>query len=312
MENNTQNVNVENEVVETAAEVVETAPEVVETAPEVVEVVAEETSAKATAADFIAKAKDFAIGVYTKVKDFCVDLFGKIKADPKGLGVKLGAIVLGAIVVIVGLCVGISVATNNYKTPIRTMQKYANTKKYYDSYDEQFDLLNGFCEKESKKLVDLMKDSEAYDEDSIEDAKDDFKDYIQDLKDEYGKNYKYTYKVIDKEKLDKDELKEYRDDLRDEAEALETQIENSKDFDSDDWEDIADSMGFDGNKSKAKKYYSILKDVRKVYKSAKVTAGYDLTVEVTLTGSELDEPETYEIDVTVLKVNGRWVPDTVF
>ena len=281
MENNTQNVNVETEV---------------NAAPE--------TAAPAN--DFVAKAKDFALNIFSKAKDFALNIFSKIKADPKGFGVKLGAIALAAILVIVGLCVGVSAATNNYKTPIKTMQKYANMKKYYDSSDKQMDLLNGFAEKESKALMKVMKASELYDDENLDDLKEDFKDQIEDMKDEYGKNFKYTYKIVDKEKLDRDELKEYREELRDYADALDSQIEAADDFDSDDWEDMADSMGL--SKSKAKKYYSILKDVQKVYKKAKVTAGYTLTVEITLTGSELDEPEVKETEIVVLKVNGRWIP----
>lgn len=303
MEKNTQDTNIENEVVEAT-------PEVVEVTPETVENSVEEATQKATASVFIEKAKNNAICVFTKVKDFCVELFEKIKADPKGLGVKLGAILLGAIIVIVGLSVGINAVTNNYKTPIKVMQKYDNSKKYYDSFDKQLDLLNGFCEDEYEDLVKLMKSSEEYDEDEIADAKEDFQDEIEDMKEEYGKNYKYTYKIIEKEELDKDDLREYRDELRDYADSLESQLEIVEEYDSDDWEDIADDLGL--SKSKAKKYYSILEDIRKVYKKAKVSAGYDLTVEVTLTGSELEEPETDEIDITVLKVDGRWISEDAF
>lgn len=291
--------NIENKVEETEAAACETAPEAeVETEVEIEVPTAEITDNK------------FAV-VLNKVKDGAVSVFGavmsKFKADPKGFGIKVGAIFLAAVLVVVGLCVGIGAATNNYKTPIKTIEKFANTKKYFDYTDRQLALLNGFCEDEMKELIKLMMSSEDYDDDAIEDAKDEFKDNIDDLKDKYGKNYKYTYKVIDKEKLDKDELKVYRDKLRDSADSIKDQIDETEDFDSDDWEDLADDMGFDGNKSKAKKYYSIMKDVRKVYKSAKVTAGYTLTVEITLTGSELDEPEVNELEYTVIKVNGRWI-----
>ena len=74
------------------------------------------------------------------------------------------------------------------------------------------------------------------------------------MKDEYGKNYKYTYKITYKEKLEKDDLKEFRDELRDAAKSLEGVVELTEDYDSDDWEDMADEMGFDGEKSKAKKF----------------------------------------------------------
>lgn len=259
----------------------------------------EETAAPAT---------DKAMELVNKVKDGVLGFVDKIKADPKGFGVKIGAIVVAAVIVIVGLFIGVGAATNNYKTPIKTMQKYANMKSYYDSTDKQIALANGFCEDELKAMAKLEKSTEDYKEDKA-DAKEDFKDGIDEMKDEYGSNYKYTYKVIDKEKLDKDELKDIRDNFRDQADAIESMIEETEDFDSDDWEDMADSLGFDGEKSKAKKYVSILKDMRKAYKGAKVTAGYTLTVEVSLSGSELDEPEVDEREITVIKVNGRWITD---
>lgn len=246
------------------------------------------------------------VNIVNKVKDAVMGVVTKVKEDPKGFGVKLGAIVLAAIIAIVAVFVVIGALSNNYKTPIKTMQKFANQKSYYDMYDRQIALANGFCEKEIKAIAKLYKSTDDY-KDELADAKEDFKDAIEERKEELGKNYKVKYKVIEKEKLDKDELKDIRDNYRDQADALENQLEEYEDFESEDWEDMADSMGFDGDKSKAKKYVSILKDLRKEYKGAKVTAGYVLTVEITTTGSELDEPIVEEDEITVVKVNGRWI-----
>lgn len=246
------------------------------------------------------------VNIVNKVKDAVMGVVTKVKEDPKGFGIKLGAIVLAAIIAIVAVFVVIGACTNNYKTPIKTLQKFDNKKTYYDMYDRQIALANGFCEKEYKAIAKLYKSTDDY-KDELADDKEDFKDTIADLKEEYGSNYKYKYKVIEKEKLDKDELKDIRDDYRDMADSLADQLEEYKDFESEDWEDMADSMGFDGDKSKAKKYVSILKDMRKEYKGAKVTAGYVLTVEITLSGSELDEDEVVEKEYTVIKVNGRWI-----
>lgn len=302
VENNAvENTVAENNGIENGAEVAEAV------AAEVVE--AEQPAAPVTEASANAeKVKALLNGA----KDKGVSVFGKVvtafKADPKKMGIRVGAVLLAAIVVVVGLFVGVGALTNNYKTPIKTMEKYANTKKYYATTDMTVELLNGFCEKETKALMKLYADSEDY-EDSLEDAKDLFEDHVEEMKDNYGKNYKYSYKVIDKEKLDKDEIRDFRDTLRDRADSLETIIEQTEDYDSDDWEDMADNMGFDGSKSKAKAVISAMKDIRKVYKSAKVSAGYRLTVVVELTGSELDEPEENEREITVYKVNGRWITE---
>ena len=239
------------------------------------------------------------------IKNKVLDTF---KADPKKFAIKVGAAVLAVIIVISALFAVVGALTNTYKTPIKTMQKYANAKKYYSDFDEQLDKLNGFAEKEYKALFKVYKSTEDYKE-NLEDAKEDFKDYIDDKKDEYGKNYKYTYKIVEKEKLEREDIKEFRESLRSMADSLESQIDRTDDYDTDDWEELADDMGLDGNKKKAKAYISALKNLRKVYKSAKVTAGYELTIEKKLTGSELDEPEEEEIEIKVFKVNGRWVAE---
>ena len=249
-------------------------------------------------------------GFVNKVKDGAGDFAGKIKADPKGFGVKVGAIVLAAIIVIVGLFVGVGAATNNYKTPLKTAVKQMNTKKYVDNYDELVADYNGFCKKEIKALAKLMEKSEDY-EDDLEKSKEYFEEYIEEQKDEYGSNYKYSFKVIEKEKLDDKDLREYKDRLDATADTYKAWLEAYDEYTSDDWKDMADRMGFDGDKSLAKKYVDILKDVREKYKKAKITAGYELEVELTLKGSELDEPETEESTIVVLKVDGHWVMTSV-
>ena len=247
-----------------------------------------------------------AANIVDKVKAAVTGIVSKVKADPKGFGVKLGAIVLAAVIAIVAVFVVIGAATNNYKTPIKVMQKYDNKKTYYDESETMVAMLNGFCEKEIKAYVKLMKSGEDY-KDELADAKEDFKDTIADLKEEYGSNYKYTYKVVEKEKIDKDDLKDLRDNLRDLADKYEDALVALDEYESEDWEELADQMGLDGNKSKAKKIKDIMKGIRKELKGAKVSAGYELEVVKTLKGSELDEPVETEKTIYVYKVNGRWV-----
>ena len=247
-----------------------------------------------------------AANIVDKVKAAVTGIVSKVKADPKGFGVKLGAIVLAAVIAIVAVFVVIGAATNNYKTPIKVMQKYDNKKTYYDESETMVAMLNGFCEKEIKAYVKLMKSGEDY-KDELADAKEDFKDTIADLKEEYGSNYKYTYKVVEKEKIDKDDLKDLRDNLRDLADKYEDALVALDEYESEDWEELADQMGLDGNKSKAKKIKDIMKGIRKELKGAKVSAGYELEVVKTLKGSELDEPVETEKTIYVYKVNGRWL-----
>lgn len=226
------------------------------------------------------------------------------KSNPKKYGILCGGILTGVIVFIVVISLVLGALFNNYKTPVKLMEKNRNSKSFSSYMDRSIDMLNGFCESEMKAILKVYKSSDDY-KDDMEDAKDEFADQIEDMKDEYGSNYKYTYTITDKERLEKEDLKNFRDELRNAADSLEAQIDEADDYDSDDWEDIADDAGI--SKAQAKKLYNAMDDVRKVLKKAQVTDGYELEVTIALTGSELDEPEENEMTIRVYKVDGRWI-----
>ena len=228
------------------------------------------------------------------------DIWAKFLALPKMVWIGIGA----AIAAVVALCIVFSIITNTYKTPISIMQKLENSKSYKDPVEQSAMKLNGFLEKEVKQLGKIMKKSDDY-ADELEDAKDAFEDRIQDMKDQYGNNYKIKYKVTEKEKLEKDDLKDFRDELREYADYCERIEEECDDYDSDDWEEMADELGI--SKSQAKEMVKIMKEIGKVCKKAKVSNGYELTVVRTVNGSEMDEPEEDEMTIYVYKVNGRWI-----
>lgn len=226
------------------------------------------------------------------------------KSNPKKYGILCGGILTGVIVFIVVISLVLGALFNNYKTPVKLMEKNRNSKSFSSYMDRSIDMLNGFCKSEMKAILKVYKSSDDY-KDDMEDAKDEFADQIEDMKDEYGSNYKYTYTITDKERLEKEDLKKFRDELRNAADSLEAQIDEADDYDSDDWEDIADDAGI--SKAQAKKLYNAMDDVRKVLKKAQVTDGYELEVTIALTGSELDEPEENEMTIRVYKVDGRWI-----
>ena len=129
-----------------------------------------------------------------------------------------------------------------------------------------------------------------------------FEAKVENRSEQYGDNYKYKYKVVDKEKIDKDDLKEVQKELRAEGRSIYNEYKN---LDSDDYEEMADGLGL--TKAQAKKIGKLYKSIGKTMKNASVTKGYKLTVERTITGSELDKPKIEEITYTVYKINGRWV-----
>ena len=260
-----------------------------------------------------AEVKAGPLNFLNKAADACRNGFDKFmvayKQDPKKMGIFAGAAGLAVVALVVVLILLLS-SGNSYKTPVNILEDYANTKKYYDQFDQISDMLNGFAADEYDDLIDLMKDSEYY-QDNLEDLKADFEEAIEEKKDEYGSNYKVRYTIDEKEELESADLREFRDQLRSVAKSLESIIDETDDWDPEDWEEMADEMGFDGDKSKAREVVSLLNDLRKVYKSAKVTDGYRLWITVSITGSELDEPEESEIKLDVYEVDGRWVSSSV-
>ena len=236
-----------------------------------------------------------------KAKGVAQNLLAKAKTMPKKLWVAAGAAVAALVAVIFVL----ALLGNTYKTPVKLSEKALNAKSFNQYMKASSAVLNGFCEKEYKQMLNLMKKSEDY-KDDLEDTKESYKEYIEELKDEYGNNYRYRVKFEDKEKLDKDDTEEFEETLNDYGEEI---LEQCEDLDSDDYEDIADELGI--SKSQAKKAVKIAKAIGRKLKNAKVTKGYELEVVRILKGSELDEPEESDSTVYVYKVNGRWITSDV-
>lgn len=232
------------------------------------------------------------------------NLWSKMKSWSKKTWITIGAV---AAVLVVGLVLW-AILSNTYKTPVNIMQKQANATSYKTDFELLKQQLNGFASSEMNSIIKIYKKSDDY-KDNIDDAKEEFKEDLADMKDEYGSNFKYKYKIEDKEKLDKDDRKDLQEYVRDIAKELAEEIDDFiDDADSDDWEDLADEMGI--SKSQAKDLAKTCLKIAKKLKSVKISAGYELDVKVTLSGKELDEPEEHDTTVTVIKVNGRWMRES--
>lgn len=239
--------------------------------------------------------------IVKQVSTTAVDIWKKLMALPK-------AILIGAVAAVLVLAIGVPLLvnglTNTYKTPVNLAISYMNSKNANAKIDDIVKLLNGFCESEAKSLLKTFKKTDVYDENK-DDLIQALEDGIEDMEDEYGKNFKYSYKVEEKDKLEKEDLKEFREELKNLRDQLGDLLDETEDWDSDDWEDLADEMGV--SKAQAKNMVADLEKLHKSLKSIKVTNGYELSVVVALNGSELDEPEEEDMEFRVYKVNGRWV-----
>ncbi len=227
----------------------------------------------------------------------------KLRAlDWKKIAIILVALALVAVLVIVLVTVIFGSSKND---PIKFMEKYDNAKTIdlVKMIDEAY---NGLDKGNMGKILKILMKSDEYKDmfEEIEDSK--IEDY-EDKVDEYGKNFKITYKN-DKEmeeKLDRDELKSYKSNIKSMGESILSMVDDFKDMDKDDQKDMADELGISYNDLKDMVKY--MEAFGRELKSASVDEGYELEVIKTITGKELDEPEEEEIDMSVLKVNGKWI-----
>ena len=227
----------------------------------------------------------------------------KKRPDWKKIAV-IAAVVLVAAALIVGLCL-LLFNSSSRTTPIKVLEKYANAKEIEV---ETFvrDMIGGIEGNNAVKIVKLAAKSDEF-KDRFEDLEEDAADAYEDSKDEYGKNFKIRYKN-DKEveeKLDRDELKDYKSDLKSLGEDYAALGKALGKLKSGDLKDLAEDLDMDVKDVKA--CIECLKTIGQKLKGAEITEGYDLEYLITITGSELDEPEEDDGELTVLKINGKWV-----
>ena len=135
-----------------------------------------------------------------------------------------------------------------------------------------------------------------------------FEDAYSDIKDDYGKKYKVTYEIRDKEKLSKSDLK----DIEDVYEDLYDSMNNSTDFSDENYYDefaaaLEKQYGIEVSDKDKRSMQKTLESFMKEFKNIKIQAGYEVEVKVTIEGS--DSRESEKIDLKIIKVNGRWIID---
>ena len=200
-------------------------------------------------------------------------------------------------------------AGNTYETPLKISINQANNREFVAGYADKIELFNGFCKDELKAWEEFYMQTDYYKDFSADDE-DDFYDMIEEMKAEFGDDYKYSYKITEKTELTDEDLEDYIESLEMEAFDCDTEIKRLERFDDEDWSDFAYDLGFGSDIDAAKEYKDILEDVRDAYESAEVEEGYELRVDFIISGSELEEDEVVSEIVYVLKINGKWVPDS--
>lgn len=244
-------------------------------------------------------------------KKFAIDVISKVKTlkneQPKKFFTLSGIVTIALALVIILGCVLIPMLSNTYKTPLDIELKYSNSRKPLTYFDECILATNGFAKSELEQILNILEKSDKFDEDKLLEY---WEENIEYYTDEYGKNYKFKYKILEKEKLDREDLKDFKSNLKEEAEKIKDFVEEIDELDSDDIEEAADEMGL--TRSEFKKLVKAYEDLADELKGAEISKGYELEVNYITTGSELDEPIENEYTINVYCINGRWVSENIF
>ena len=215
----------------------------------------------------------------------------------KGLiiGIIAGISALMFLGLLVVICVIIG-SGKGYEKPIKNMVKVMNSRTTdVDKYIDE--LLPGFISDAYHDAVPILKEWDEF-EDALDEGKDYFEEGYEDLSDAYGKKWKVTYKILDKEQLDKKELKEIKSKYKDLKYVVNMLDEGSEIYEILDEELKSKTMD---------KYDKLLSSFKKDLKNIEITDGYVLDVELTVEGE--DDFDDSEATIYVIKLNGKWVID---
>lgn len=212
----------------------------------------------------------------------------------------IGGIVVVLILVLMLLkaCMG-----SGYEKPLNSLLKVAN-KQQTDIDKIAEAALPAPLANTYKEVMDVLESSDAYGDD-IKDIKEDLPDALEDLyetvfdalEDEYGKNVKFSYEVLDEEKLDKSDRKDIQEayqGLADIAPGLIACVEGLEDC-------------TDLESKEIKKLVKSVESLEKELKNFKVSAAYELKVKLIVKGK--DDDDSQKIKVVIIKANGEWMLD---
>ncbi len=212
---------------------------------------------------------------------------------------KIIIIAAAAVVVIAVLAVLLTtVFAGGYKKQIKKMVSLMNSReKDYNEYVKlsapSFDVK---AQDEIKELAKKYGDKDEY-EDTMGYLDEIMEDVYDGFEDDYGKNWKVSYKITDVDEISNKDLKAYKESLKDTAESYKSQ--------ADYYEEDAYFYGEELSKKEAKEVKTVYQELAKKYKSAEVKKGYEVELELKIKGKD-DEDED-EVTIKVYKINGQWI-----
>lgn len=207
----------------------------------------------------------------------------------------IGIIAVAAVAVVALIVILLLAGKSSYKDPFKDLQKLVN-KQSTDILAYQKVISDPMSAQFTKKVYDIVKSNDEMKE-NYKDAQEELKDFYDDIK-----GFKITKMEIKKaEKIKSSELRSIQKNY--DEDAYEKILEKFDDMDSDDYEDLAESL--DISKSKAKDLVKAMKSYFQSMSKAKVQDGYDVQV-IVRAKYDGETDKTERIDVRVLKINGKW------
>lgn len=221
------------------------------------------------------------------------------KPEKKKTGLIIGMAAAAAVIVILILLVS-SLLGGSYKTPLDKAVSLVNKKETnLDAYASA--ILPKFAKKAYQNGMGILAEYDEF-EDMLDMVKDSFEYIFDEAEYEVGSNWKYSYKITSKERMDEEELKYVKKnykDLRDDLKDMDSYIDKDGYY----YDDLKDEIGADNMKKLQKLVQDLETDLRKI----KITDGYYLEGELTLKGS--DDKEVTDFNIRVIKINGKWTFD---
>lgn len=215
----------------------------------------------------------------------------------KGLiiGLAAGAAALFLLLMIAAVCLIVGMG-GGYKKPIKDLVGLMNKENTDIGKFIEATLPDMFVDAYHTG-VPILSEFESF-EDTLEEAKEGLEDSYDDWVDLYGKNWKVSYEITDEEQLSKSELKAIKNNYKDWEDILADADEDSYFY---------ATLNGELNAKTMDKYDKMISTLRKELKSVKITDGYVLDVELTIEGKE--DYDSVELNLYVIKLNGKWVID---
>ena len=148
--------------------------------------------------------------------------------------------VCGAIAALLVVILLVNLFGSSYKSPFKQWKKLQNSKDYELEY-RVLNSYDGLGKDQLKKIYKIASSSE-----NFKDYEDDMDDYWRDVRDDreedYGKNWKWSYEITDKDELDKDDLGDCKDSFKSTGERLMSVGDAILDLENDDLKDLAEAI----------------------------------------------------------------------